>query len=162
MVLTKKKKKILPCGLKIAQHSPSAEWGNVWASPSRGGGRGRLQVGTRGRGSSLCGRGVEGRKGKPRAPAVCLASCEAGGGADAAPLKPHDSADPRSPRATARTLSLERTQGRPGGSRTQKRGCRGAGENLRTATHHPCALGHLPRFPSLCLPIKRSRIIPGG
>ena len=30
-------KKILPCGLKIAQHSPSAEWGNVRARRSRWG-----------------------------------------------------------------------------------------------------------------------------
>lgn len=31
MVLIKKKKKTLPCGLKIVQHSPSAEWRNVLA-----------------------------------------------------------------------------------------------------------------------------------
>lgn len=39
MVLIKKKKKgILPCGLKIVQFSPSAEWGNVPVSCSHGSG----------------------------------------------------------------------------------------------------------------------------
>lgn len=36
MVLIKKKKKRLPCGLKIAPNSPSAEWGNGQASGHMG------------------------------------------------------------------------------------------------------------------------------
>lgn len=59
-----RKKKILPCGLKIAQHSPSAEWGNVRAHGSRGGGRCRLQVGTREPGVQPQRQSPEGRKGR--------------------------------------------------------------------------------------------------
>lgn len=57
--LLKKKKKILPCGLKIAQHSPSAEWRNElaghhvavgaagWDMGPRPGGQKREASGTR-------------------------------------------------------------------------------------------------------------------
>lgn len=87
-----RKKKILPCGLKIAQHSPSAEWGNIGAHGSRGGGRCRLQVGTRGPGAQPQQPGPEGGKGRPRHPNPPQSARPGGGGGG--PLTVQSPCDP--------------------------------------------------------------------